>query len=87
MSIWVWIGVGVAAVAVVLAAVIRSLRPKQYEPVETDFDLRALKRAESESSDAQKQARMREVNKRLDALFEPSAAETPRSSSDTSNQR
>ena len=91
MSIGLWIGIAIAVVAVVLAAVIRSLRPKQFEPVEMEFDMRALKQiqsqAESKSADMAKLVKQRELNNRLDALLESSAAETPRSSSDASDRR
>ncbi len=62
MPIWVWVVIGVFIVFTAAAVVIRTLKPKQFEPVELEFDMRALKLIKpEESAQARKVAKTKEL--------------------------
>ncbi len=64
MSIGLWVVVGICSVLTVAVAIIRALRPKQFDPVELDFDMRALKQIKQESEKERKVAKTRELANR-----------------------
>lgn len=62
MSIWAWVVVGVLSVLTVAVAIARALKPRQFEPVDLEFDMRALKLAKPEESEhARKVAKTKEL--------------------------
>ena len=64
MPIWLWIVVGVFIVLTAVAVVIRALKPREFEPLEMEFDMRALKQVKVESEQERKIAKTRELAKR-----------------------
>lgn len=64
MATWIWIAVTAFAGLILVVGILRLVRPPKFEPVELDFDLRAVKSHDPVAADALKLARTRELAKR-----------------------
>ena len=64
MPIWLWIVVAICIVFTAAAVVVHVLKPKEFEPVDMDFDMRAVKRVQQETEQQRKIARTRELAQR-----------------------
>ena len=65
MSIWIWVGAGVLAILTIAVAIARAMRPKQFEPVELEYDMRALKQVHAVDADKEAKARDAERLRKL----------------------
>jgi hypothetical protein len=64
MPIWLWVVVAICIALTALAVIARARKPKEFDPVDLEFDMRALKQANTESAKALKIARTRELAER-----------------------
>ncbi len=64
MPIWLWIVVAICIILTAGAVVAHALRPKQFEPLDLEFDMRAVKRVQQETEQERKIARTRELAQR-----------------------
>lgn len=63
MPTWLWIA-GIFIALTIVAVVVRTRKQKPLEPVDLEFDMRALKQIKHESEQAKKIAKTRELANR-----------------------
>ncbi|HEX7645383.1 MAG TPA: hypothetical protein VF472_24545 [Burkholderiaceae bacterium] len=64
MPIWFWIVLAICIALIVAAVIVHVLKPREFEPVDLEFDMRAVKQVQRETEQERKIARTRELAQR-----------------------